>query len=132
MADFEADLTAALGEKMKADDAFCSLVWGALSNVDWYHPGDKTEYSCSFRYAGGVVAEISGRGDYMTYYCSSPDGVVPEEIAHAMKKHGWISDTIGAICDEPGCIKQVTCGTPTKDGYRNTCSEHSPRERSQP
>lgn len=30
-----------------------------------------------------------------------------------------------AICDEPDCKKEVSCGWPTKaGGYRNTCYEH--------
>jgi hypothetical protein len=29
-------------------------------------------------------------------------------------------------CDRDGCWSEVTCGTPTKDGYRHTCSEHKP------
>ena len=28
------------------------------------------------------------------------------------------------LCDEPGCKKRITCGTPTKNGYRNVCSQH--------
>lgn len=31
-----------------------------------------------------------------------------------------------ALCDEPGCTNLVTCGTPTANGYRNTCSRHAP------
>lgn len=33
-------------------------------------------------------------------------------------------------CDEPDCWQLVTCGTPTKAGYRQTCSTHRPKERS--
>ena len=29
-------------------------------------------------------------------------------------------------CDEPNCTAAVTCGTPTPDGYRRTCSKHQP------
>jgi len=29
-------------------------------------------------------------------------------------------------CDEPGCWNPVSCGTPTKDGYRSTCTKHAP------
>ena len=29
-------------------------------------------------------------------------------------------------CDEPGCKKQISCGTPSPDGYRNTCWGHKP------
>lgn len=31
-------------------------------------------------------------------------------------------------CDEPGCWKEDTCGTPTPNGYRRTCYEHCPKE----
>lgn len=30
-------------------------------------------------------------------------------------------------CDEPGCWKEATCGTPTPEGYRSTCGEHRPK-----
>jgi hypothetical protein len=30
-------------------------------------------------------------------------------------------------CDEPGCEREVSCGTKTADGYRSTCGEHRPR-----
>lgn len=36
------------------------------------------------------------------------------------------------LCDEPGCYKYVTCGTPTDTGYRNTCAEHKPVLNKQP
>ena len=29
-------------------------------------------------------------------------------------------------CDEDGCWEPVTCGTPTPEGYRSTCSKHRP------
>lgn len=29
-------------------------------------------------------------------------------------------------CDEPGCRKQSSSGTPTLDGYRRTCFDHRP------
>ena len=28
------------------------------------------------------------------------------------------------ICDEPGCFKHSTCGWPSGDNYRRTCSQH--------
>jgi len=30
-------------------------------------------------------------------------------------------------CDEPGCWRQADCGTPTTDGYRQTCGRHIPK-----
>lgn len=32
------------------------------------------------------------------------------------------------VCDEPGCWRKVTCGTPVKGGYRNTCGVHRPKD----
>lgn len=29
-----------------------------------------------------------------------------------------------SICDEPGCFDYVSCGWPSDDGYRRTCSKH--------
>ncbi|MBI3936719.1 MAG: hypothetical protein HY323_07055 [Betaproteobacteria bacterium] len=31
-------------------------------------------------------------------------------------------------CDEPNCHREVTCGTPTAQGYRHTCGKHRPKE----
>jgi hypothetical protein len=36
-----------------------------------------------------------------------------------------VNSLVGA-CDEPGCSEQTTCGTPTPNGYRRTCSRHMP------
>ena len=33
-------------------------------------------------------------------------------------------NTMICICDEPGCLSKATCGTPSADGYRNTCLLH--------
>ena len=33
-------------------------------------------WSCSWRYAGGIVADMLGKGDYMDWYCSGIGGVL--------------------------------------------------------
>jgi hypothetical protein len=35
---------------------------------------------------------------------------------------------LSLACDEPDCWDGATCGTPTKDGYRNTCGKHVPKK----
>ena len=33
-------------------------------------------------------------------------------------------DSFVRVCDEPGCNREVACGTPTPAGYRQTCGRH--------
>lgn len=33
-----------------------------------------------------------------------------------------------ARCDEQDCLKQITCGTLTEEGYRRTCGDHRPSD----
>ena len=40
-------------------------VWPILKNQRW---------SCSWRYAGGIVADMRGEGDYVDWYCSGIKG----------------------------------------------------------
>lgn len=42
------------------------------------------------------------------------------------------SENPEARCDEPGCMKRWTCGTPTPGGYRTTCFEHQPKVADEP
>jgi hypothetical protein len=37
-------------------------------------------------------------------------------------------DSLYLACDEPGCWKPVSCGTPTPTGYRSTCGQHRPKD----
>lgn len=34
-------------------------------------------------------------------------------------------DDFAALCDEPGCLNDVSCGFPTPSGYRQTCPQHA-------
>jgi len=127
MKEFEKSIKKMLGVLIRNNDKVCVELWSALANVDWYHPEKHLEASYSFRAAGGLIAEIKGEGDYMDWYCSGPYAEVSDRIAHALRKEGWIYDDIGLICDEDDCISEASCGTPTKDGYRHTCSTHMPK-----
>lgn len=52
-----------------------NAVWPQLKNQTW---------SCSWRYAGGIIADMLGRGDYMDWYCSGITGEVDAEEYAAM------------------------------------------------
>jgi hypothetical protein len=52
-------------------------------------------YSCTWRYAGGLVAEIRNEDNrdsmaYCNWYCSGGEGLVYEDFEKHMAQHGWI------------------------------------------
>ena len=97
--------------KAKASDTYAQNIYAALCNQDWQKnevwPLLKGEtYSCSWRYAGGIVADMREQGDYIDWYCSGirgeqgidyeppltfvSEGTVTEEIREDFFKLGWI------------------------------------------
>ena len=55
-------------------------VWPVLKGDTW---------SCTWRSAGTIVAELRGEGDYMDSYLSGNEGVVVDIIAEDLEKLGW-------------------------------------------
>lgn len=75
-------------------------VWPILQGQVW---------SCTWRYAGGIIADMRGQGDYMDWYCSGmiqghpdddtdheadkgyvPEGIITDEIKDDLYRIGWI------------------------------------------
>ncbi len=52
----------------------------------------------------------------------------PTELIYGCPECLQINTTVYA-CDEPDCWMEVTCGTPTEDGYRSTCGLHAPKDK---
>jgi hypothetical protein len=104
-------------DKAKASESYAQNLYAALCNQDWQKndvwPLLKGEtYSCSWRYAGGIVADMVEQGDYIDWYCSGirggtsldddvleqidpsadfvPEGCVTDEIREDFFKLGWI------------------------------------------
>lgn len=85
---FEVDMNAVLGDRMRSSDALCVEVWSSLANCDWTNAnGDTASYS--FRAAGDLIAAIIGRGDYMDWYCSGPYASPGAEVEERMATLGW-------------------------------------------
>ena len=66
-------------DKAKAREEYAQNIYAALCNQDWQRndvwPVLKNEtWSCSWRYAGGIVADMREEGDYMDWYCSGIRG----------------------------------------------------------
>ena len=80
--------------KILADNAYAQNIYAAMCNVQW----QKREvlpilsddlWTCSWRYAGGMVARFRGQGDYMDYYCSgirSDDTIEDERFIEMTKE----------------------------------------------
>jgi hypothetical protein len=72
-----------------ADDGRAQKLYAAMCNVVWRN-ADGEDWSCSWRYAGGVVAEVCGLGEeYVDWYCSGGEGDVAPEAAELLSGLGW-------------------------------------------
>jgi hypothetical protein len=108
-------------EKVK-EDTYAQNLYAALCNIQWQKcdvfPILKDEFwNCSWRYAGGIIADMRQEGDYIDWYCSGirtelsdeefnnlnadrqlayklkqayvNEGIVTDEIECDLKKIGW-------------------------------------------
>lgn len=106
-------------DKVKASESYAQNLYASMCNMQFTKyeliPILKEQrWSCSWRHAGGIIADMRGQGDYIDWYCSGsgspesgyglsghkpeldPDGrtyvaegVVTEEIRADLKKLGW-------------------------------------------
>jgi hypothetical protein len=97
MDDLEQDLLKSemIMEKVK-NVKYAQSLYAALCNNDFVKSDDAEEpWSCSWRYAGGLVSLMRGNRDYLEFYCSGiggnsiSEGDVTEEICDDLKKLGW-------------------------------------------
>jgi len=101
-----------LKKKLK-DDKYAQKVYAALCNVVWVHqskpqnykeeqeknmrdpstPEPLWQWACSWRGAGGLVADVRNKGeDYLNFYCSGNEEEIDEEVADDLKVLGWEPD----------------------------------------
>lgn len=82
--------------KCKHNSSYAQNLYAALCNNRFFKNED--EWSCSWRYAGGIIADLIGQGDYMDYYCSGvaagrngyvSEGTVTSEIMNDFLNLGW-------------------------------------------
>lgn len=66
-------------EKVRESEVYAQNLYAALCNNDfmkneiWPILQEQT-WSCSWRYAGGIIADMRGEGDYIDWYCSGIRG----------------------------------------------------------
>lgn len=91
-------------EKVRNSEAYAQNLYAAMCNTDfvkndvWPRLQDQ-RWSCSWRYAGGIIADMRQEGDYIDWYCSGigsdnngyvGEGHVTDEIREDLIKLGWI------------------------------------------
>jgi hypothetical protein len=99
-------------EKVRSSDTYAQNLYAAMCNNDFQKlevmPILKEEtWSASWRYAGGIIADMQEKGDYIDWYCSGigdglgngdsdgtknyvSESVVTDEIRADLKRLGWI------------------------------------------
>jgi len=72
------------------DDSFAKQLYGSLCNTIWSNKTTKDIYSCSWRYAGGLVAAMRFKNEnYMDFYCSGGEGEYHSEVYKALQELGY-------------------------------------------
>lgn len=97
-------------EKVRNSKAYAQNLYAAICNNEFQKievvPILKDQrWGASWRYAGGIIADMRQEGDYIDWYCSGtnpvyedtdpgkwyvPEEHVTEEIRNDLKKLGWI------------------------------------------
>jgi hypothetical protein len=99
-----------LCDKVKASENYAQNLYAAMCNMDWqsrefWQEMKGETWSCSWRHAGGIIADMQEKGDYIDWYCSGigggltmedgrpegyvPEGQVTEEIELDLNRLGW-------------------------------------------
>jgi hypothetical protein len=90
------------------DETYAQNLYAALCNNTWRRDDDVARkltgetWSCSWRHAGGIVADMRGEGDYIDWYMSGmdpwgdgmapgcvPEGTVTDRIRADIGHLGW-------------------------------------------
>ena len=100
-------------DKVKESVNYAQNLYAAMCNMEWQSREFWQElkgetWGCSWRHAGGIVADMQEKGDYIDWYCSGignaelgngltgadgtryvPEGTVTEEIELDLNRLGW-------------------------------------------
>ena len=74
------------------DDGFAKLLYAALCNTTWIRQTER--FACSWRYAGGIVADLRERGEeYIDFYCAGGEGVIADVVRIELERLGWTEES---------------------------------------
>jgi hypothetical protein len=101
-------------EKVRGDDSYAQHLYASMCNngfikLDVIPILKQQEWSCSWRYSGGIISDMRQQGDYIDWYCSGirndyqdedagklwdqrkyvPEGCITDEIRNDLQRLGW-------------------------------------------
>jgi hypothetical protein len=99
-------------EKVRSSESYAQNLYASMCNNDFIklevvpilrQDPDKDFWSASWRYAGGIVADMRQEGDYIDWYCSGMGGLNQEYDAKEtneqwQKRTGYVPE--GCVTDE--------------------------------
>ena len=96
--------------KVRGSKTYAQNLYAALCNNEFQRkdvmPILKDErWSCTWRYSGGIIADMLEEGDYIDWYCSGMGGVAAyddDEIDHGCVGEGYITEEITQDLDRLG------------------------------
>ena len=73
-------------EKVRNDEAYAQNLYAAMCNTEFTRNDvwpilTEKRWSCSWRYAGGIIADMREEGDYIDWYCSGIRGDLAEPFS---------------------------------------------------
>lgn len=85
--------------KVRQSGVYAQNLYAAMCNMQWIKDGQP--WSCSWRYSGGIVADMRQEGDYIDWYCSGigyPERVSAEEwIKFTPEQEQWFHDSLDYV-----------------------------------
>jgi hypothetical protein len=100
-------------EKVRESDVYAQNLYAAMCNRDFIKHAvipilKDQRWACSWRYAGGIIADMRQEGDYIDWYCSGIKRDPPteeefqklslEEQARALEYQAWVPESV--VTDE--------------------------------
>lgn len=95
-------------EKVRASESYAQNLYAAMCNMQWrkrelWSELKEQNWSASWRYAGGIVADMRQEGDYIDWYCSGMGGLNrefdgDETNEQWLKRTGYVSE--GVVTEE--------------------------------
>jgi len=93
-------------EKCRTRDSYAQNLYAAMCNrkfqkIDVMPILKDQTWSCTWRYAGGVVADLRGQGDYIDWYCSGIAGGDEPDVYNSgldLERKSYVAE--GQVTDE--------------------------------